>query len=100
MQLTGQTNRNLFRDRELLKILCNSPRKFIQILEESAKGVASTLENVVESVCEEAERTDNGMIDADVRSPSKQQRKEASQLDPGTVNPRSKGMCEDGEIIQ
>lgn len=83
LQGTQGGNRQLFRDRELLNILCNNPAKFMQVLEECSVGKTQTLKNVVESVCDDAQKLDGGMIDQNVRTPTKKQQREASQLHPG-----------------
>lgn len=54
------------------------------MMRELARGNTKALKNVVEAVCAEADEIDDGMIDINVKSPSKQQRAQASKLDPGT----------------
>ena len=51
-----------------------------------ASGNTKALKNIVEAVCAEAQENDDGMVDINVKSPSKRQRKEASQLDPGMLS--------------
>lgn len=75
-------SRNLFRDKELLKILCNSPSKFVRVLRSCASGSTADLCKLVDTMCKEA-KTDDGLVDVNLRSPSKAQKREACQLLPG-----------------
>ena len=63
--------------------MCNSPAKFVQILRDCSLGRTKALRTVVKDMCEEANKVDDGLVDEDVKSPSKQQQRDASQLDPG-----------------
>lgn len=75
--------RQLFKDREILRQLCNSPNGFVKMMQEVAGGNTKALKNVVEAVCAQADEMDDGMVDINVKSPSRQQREKASKLDPG-----------------
>ena len=56
------------------------------MMEEVAGGNTKALKNVVEAVCAQADEMDDGMVDINVRSPSRQQREKASKLDPGRMS--------------